>query len=336
VRSDDQGRVVSSSAWVPVSASGVDRASIVGAIHAMLTDSGVATLAPTDADTDSLWDIHRNGGNGGMNIEQDFRQEIYQAEKMAIIGQMAAGVAHEINNPVGYVYTNLNVLRAYADDVVQLLESLRDIEKLASAGTDIANIMQDLHKRIDVASLRDDLVNIVEESADGMIRVKEIIQALKDFSHNGDEKYVDYNLHLGIDTMLRIASNEIKYKAAVNKQYGDLPLVECIPLQINQIILNLLVNAAQAIEKKGEISIRTGVEGESLVWVEVEDNGPGIRAENIERLFQPFFTTKPAGKGTGLGLSLSRSIAEKHGGHLTVQSAEGRGACFRLVLPVCR
>ncbi len=330
---DEQGTVMTSSAALPLSDAGVDATALSEAIEGVLARSGVHVGG--DA-FEHMGRMGRNGGHASAGLEQDVGKEIYQAEKMAIIGQMAAGVAHEINNPVGYVYTNLNILRAYVDDVVQLLEVMKDVEKLAPSGTEIANLMKDLHRRIDMPSLQDDLVNIVQESADGMIRVKEIIQALKDFSHQGEEKYVDYDVHVGIETMLRIASNEIKYKASIRKDYGDLPLVECIPLQVNQIILNLLVNAAQAIEERGEIAIRTGTDGEAMVWVEIEDSGVGISAENIDKLFKPFFTTKPAGKGTGLGLSLSRSIAEQHGGDLSVTSVKGRGACFRLVLPIHR
>jgi signal transduction histidine kinase len=160
------------------------------------------------------------------------------------------------------------------------------------------------------------------------------VQNLKDFSHAGGVEEWQYaDLHQGLDSTLTIVNNEIKYKARVVKEYGDLPEVECLASQLNQVFMNLLVNAAHAIVEQGTIAIRTGHEGDE-VWVEVADTGQGIPAENLKKIFDPFFTTKPVGKGTGLGLSLSYTIIDKHHGRIEVKSEVGSGTAFRVWLPV--
>jgi signal transduction histidine kinase len=172
------------------------------------------------------------------------------------------------------------------------------------------------------------------ESREGITRVKKIVQNLKDFSHAGsDDDWQWSNLHQGLDSTLSIVWNEIKYKAEVKKEYGEIPDVECLPSQLNQVFMNLLVNAAHAIEDKGIITIRTGTQDDG-VWVEVSDSGNGIAPEHLNRIFEPFFTTKPVGKGTGLGLSVSYSIIQTHHGNINVASKVGEGTTFRIWLPV--
>jgi signal transduction histidine kinase len=177
----------------------------------------------------------------------------------------------------------------------------------------------------------------MSESRDGIQRVRKIVQDLKDFSRvDARQEWEWANLHAGIDSTLNIVNNEIKYKADVVKQYAVLPDVQCLPSELNQVFMNLLVNAAHAITAdRGTITVRTGCAGDEA-WVEVADNGCGIPPENLKRVFDPFFTTKPVGKGTGLGLSLSYGIVKKHGGRLEVESEPGRGTCFRMTLPVKR
>ena len=175
------------------------------------------------------------------------------------------------------------------------------------------------------------------ESQEGLNRVKKIVQDLKDFSHADEGSFDWADLHQGIESTLNIAANEIKYKADVIKAYGDIPQVECLPSQLNQVFMNLLVNAAQAMkgDPRGTITVRTGgSSGEEMVWVEIADNGSGIPKENLARIFDPFFTTKPLGQGTGLGLSLSYSIVQKHHGRIEVESEIGKGTTFRIHLPV--
>ena len=190
-----------------------------------------------------------------------------------------------------------------------------------------------------IASMRDSLARIlaspdlVRESMEGLKRVKDIVQSLKDFSHVGETDWQEADIHQGIDSTLNIVYNEIKYKATVQKEYGKLPLVKCVISQINQVVMNLLVNASHAIKEKGTITIRTGTEP-SGVFISVADSGGGIPPDILNRIFEPFFTTKPIGQGTGLGLSLSYGIIKKHNGRIEVQSEVGKGTCFTIHLPV--
>jgi len=265
---------------------------------------------------------------------QESHEQLLQSEKLASIGQLAAGVAHEINNPVGYVYSNLGTLQEYTDGLCQMLEGYENLESLVADDEPELQRLRDLKNRLDVDYLKDDVRNLVSESREGIARVKGIVQDLKDFSHVDEAEWQWADLHRGLDSTLNIVNNEIKYKAKVIREYGDLPLVECLASQLNQVFMNLLVNAAHAIEEQGTITIRTGMQGEHKVWVEISDTGSGISAENKKKIFDPFFTTKGVGKGTGLGLSLSYGIVHKHGGHIRVDSEIDKGTTFRISLPV--
>ena len=173
-----------------------------------------------------------------------------------------------------------------------------------------------------------------EDVEDGITRVKNIVQNLKDFSHvDASDEWHYADLHSGLDSTLNIVNNEIKYKAEVVKEYGDIPQVECLLSQLNQVFMNLLVNASHAIEEHGVITVRTGKTGEE-VWVEVADTGKGIAPDSLKKIFDPFFTTKPIGQGTGLGLSLSYGIIQKHHGRIDVQSVVDKGTTFRVWLPL--
>jgi len=265
---------------------------------------------------------------------EDAQNQLLQSEKMASIGQLAAGVAHEINNPIGFVYSNLNSLEKYLQDLLAVLGAYEHGESALQPAA-LAAILK-VKQRVDLEFLREDIAALMSESRDGITRVKKIVQDLKDFSHVGAaDEWQWADLHAGIDSTLNIVINEIKYKAQVVKEYATLPEVECLPSQLNQVIMNILVNGAHAIEGQGVITIRTGLEGRS-VWIEIADTGKGIPAENLKRVFDPFFTTKPVGKGTGLGLSLSYSIIQKHHGKIEVKSKVGAGTTFRVTLPVSR
>ncbi|WP_303290088.1 ATP-binding protein [Marinobacter sp. SS5-14b] len=270
--------------------------------------------APTNADQEAL----------NAKLEQANRQ-LLQSEKLAAIGQLAAGVAHEINNPVGYVYSNLQSLESYLTDLFRLTDAV-----------DSAKSLEDLRlikQNIDYDYLRDDLKDLLAESREGIERVKTIISAMKDFSYIEDEEFKLADLHRGIETTLNVVNNELKYKAEVIREFGELPEIECIMSQLNQVIMNLLVNAAHAIEEFGKITVRTR-HTNGNVEIEVEDTGKGISEEHLNRIFEPFFTTKPIGKGTGLGLSLSFNIVEKHNGKIEASSTPGQGTRFRITLPV--
>lgn len=259
-------------------------------------------------------------------------EQLQQSEKLASIGQLAAGVAHEINNPVGYISSNIATLARYIDDMFRLLDAYEQAEGELPAGQ-VRDQLQVLKTEVDLAYVRSDIRALLDESGEGVARVKKIVQDLKDFSRQEDAEWQLVDLHKGLESTLNIVHNEIKYKAEVVRQYGDLPLLECMPSQLNQVFMNLLVNAAHAIDEHGVIHVRTGVE-KDWVWAEVEDDGKGISAEHLNRIFEPFFTTKPVGKGTGLGLSISYGIVQKHGGRIDVESQLGKGSRFRVWLPV--
>lgn len=264
---------------------------------------------------------------------QEARDQLLQSEKMASIGQLAAGVAHEINNPIGYVNSNLGVLNSYVEQFLILLNAYAEADTLIAQQPELHNKISDLKNKCDLNYLKEDVLQLISESSEGIKRVKQIVQDLKDFSHVDEAKWDHADIHKGIDSTLNMVNSEIKYKANVVKEYGDLPPVECLSSQLNQVFMNLLVNAAQAIESKGTIYIRTGIQGEEA-WVEIADTGAGIPPENINRIFDPFFTTKPVGQGTGLGLSLCYGIVKKHQGKIEVESTIGQGTKFRIRLPV--
>ena len=257
--------------------------------------------------------------------------QLLQSEKMASIGQLAAGVAHEINNPVGFVNSNLGTLGKYITSMFKVIDAYAAAE--AKVGSNACPEVSQIKKAVDFPYLVEDIPSLLKESQDGLARVTRIVQDLKDFSHVDEANWQHANLEQGMDSTLNVVTNEIKYKAEVIKEYAGLPDVECMPSQLNQVFLNLLMNAAQAIDKKGVITVRTGISGEE-VWVEVEDTGKGIAPEHINRIFDPFFTTKPIGKGTGLGLSLSYGIVQKHHGRIEVNSEVGKGTKFRVWLPM--
>ncbi|MDK9726007.1 MAG: ATP-binding protein [Sterolibacteriaceae bacterium MAG5] len=258
--------------------------------------------------------------------------QLLQSEKMASIGQLAAGVAHEINNPVGYVYSNLGSLENYLRDFLAMLDAYEKAEPAMDAEARAA--VQALRRELDIDYLRQDVATLLSETREGVNRVRKIVQDLKDFSHAGSgEEWRWADLHAGLESTLNIVANELKYKTTVVREYGELPQIYCLPSQINQVFMNLLVNAAHAIETRGVVTVRTGTAGRE-VWVEVEDTGCGIPPDHLKRIFDPFFTTKPVGKGTGLGLAVSYSIVEKHRGRIEVRSEVGKGTAFRVWLPI--
>jgi two-component system, NtrC family, sensor kinase len=264
------------------------------------------------------------------------QDKLVQSEKLASIGQLAAGVAHEINNPIGFIFSNFGTLEKYLAQLFGMLAAYEAAEP-ALAGTPAAAQLLRLREEIELDYLKDDIPALMTESKDGIQRVRKIVQDLKDFSRvDARQEWEWVSLHTGIDSTLNIVNNEIKYKADVVKRYGELPDVECLPSELNQVFMNLLVNAAHAISaERGTITISTGTAGD-MAWVDIADNGCGIAPENLKRIFDPFFTTKPVGKGTGLGLSLSYGIVKKHGGRIEVNSEPGRGTAFRVSVPVKR
>jgi two-component system, NtrC family, sensor kinase len=264
---------------------------------------------------------------------KEVHAQLAQSEKMASIGQLAAGVAHEINNPVGYVNSNVTSLQSYLDGLFRLIDAYEAAEGGLTGDLLALADIRSLKQELDLGFLRQDVRSLMDECREGLSRVKEIVLDLKDFAHSGNSDFEAADLHKGLDSTLNIVHNELKYKADVVKEYGVLPAVECVPGQLNQVFMNLLVNAAHAIKERGTITVRTGTEGGDA-WVEVSDTGAGIPPENRARLFDPFFTTKPVGQGTGLGLSLAYGIVSRHGGRIDVDSEVGKGSTFRVTVPV--
>jgi signal transduction histidine kinase len=263
------------------------------------------------------------------------QEQLMQSEKLASIGQLAAGVAHEINNPIGYVFSNFETLGGYIERMLAMFAAYQEAEA-SIADAPVRDKLRALRDEIELSYLVEDIPYLMAESREGISRVRKIVQDLKDFSRvDANQDWQWANLHAGIDSTLNIVANEVKYKADVIKEYGDIPDIECQPSHINQVIMNIVVNGAQAMraDQRGVITIRTGSEG-SKVWIEIGDTGSGMPKEVMSRIFDPFFTTKPIGTGTGLGLSLSYGIIQKHNGQIEVSSEVGRGTTFRITLPV--
>lgn len=260
--------------------------------------------------------------------------QLIEAEKLASIGQLAAGVAHEINNPIGFVYSNVGALDKYVSNLFELLDAY-EASETAIADPAAQSSLRALRRDVDLEFLREDIPVLMNESKDGLARVRKIVQDLRDFSHVDETQEWQYaDLHKGLDATLNVAAAEIPAHADVVREYGALPEIECLPLQLNQVFMNLLRNAVQAMEGgRGTITIATGVAGERC-WIEFRDSGCGMTPEVLARAFEPFFTTKPVGKGAGLGLSQAYGIVQQHNGTITASSQPGSGTTIRIELPL--
>ena len=261
---------------------------------------------------------------------QRMQSALVQNEKMSAIGQLSAGVAHEINNPIAFVSSNLDILQDYVTDIHGYSEAIDQLLVTQDLSLEKNNSLRADFK---IDSIMQDILILVQESKEGINRVTRIIESLRDFSHVDRAEIQPADINEGLEKTLKLVWNEIKYRAEVEREYGDLPLVSCRIGQINQVFMNLLVNATQIIETDGLIRIKTTAD-EDNVYIYISDNGGGIPDEIQERIFQAFFTTKPVGSGTGLGLTISKSIIERHHGELTVESKEGIGTIFRVTLPI--
>ena len=264
---------------------------------------------------------------------EEAQNQLLQSEKMAAIGQLAAGVAHEINNPVGFIFSNLQTLQEYLQKMGKYIDLLGKIIDKVPQNT-LHAMKADYVQRNQLEMVLSDCPELVAESLEGADRVMAIVKSLKEFSHVDSTDWQEADITQGIESTLRILSNELKYKAEVVRHYApNLPHIYCQPMQLNQVFMNLLVNAAQAIETFGKIEVSVR-EVDNALEIKVQDSGSGIAPEHLKRIFEPFFTTKPVGKGTGLGLSLSYSIIHRHQGQIKVTSELGKGTCFALHLPL--
>ncbi|MFH1847271.1 MAG: ATP-binding protein [Candidatus Omnitrophota bacterium] len=266
------------------------------------------------------------------------QRKLVQSEKLASIGQLAAGIAHEINNPIGFINSNLSTFEKYMDSLFKLVRDL-DILKPAIEEKDIQKALQietqlnEFEKEIDVNYIFEDIENLIKESKEGIERIKKIVTELRTFSRKDEEIRVLADLNKVMDGVLNMVWSEMKYKGKLRKFYSDIPKIECNPQQVAQVFINMLINAVQAIKDKGDVSIRTYVKDKN-VKIEIEDTGCGIPKDAMEKIFDPFFTTKEIGEGTGLGLSISYDIVKRHNGDIEVMSEVGKGAKFIISFPV--
>lgn len=265
---------------------------------------------------------------------EDVHIQLLQSEKMASLGQLAAGVAHEINNPIAFVHSNLGVLETHLSDIFEVLGAYEAAISHSVSPQDLDALNQ-LKSDKELDYVKSDIPALLAESKDGVMRVKDIVQNLKDFSRVGDASWEWADIHHGLDSTLKILANQLKYKCTVVKHYEPgLPKIRCIAGQLNQVFINLLVNAANAIETRGDITITTQSLSPGTIRISISDTGCGIPSGYQVRIFDPFFTTKPVGQGTGLGLSIVYGIVSKHYGKIEVESTVGQGSTFVLTLPV--
>lgn len=273
---------------------------------------------------------------------ENAQSQVIQQEKMASIGQLAAGVAHEINNPIGFIISNLDSLRGYMgkiakffkvqEEAVGELARVCEEESVTEKAAGLFSEMKEAKRAFKIDYIIHDTEDLLDETLDGAGRVKNIVQGLKGFARMANESMLA-NINEGIESTMHIIWNELKYKATLIKDFGDIPLTKCNPGQLNQVFMNLLVNASQAIEVKGDIHVKTWAEEENI-FVSIGDTGSGIPPEALTKIFDPFYTTKEVGKGTGLGLSISYDIIKKHGGEIKVESEVGKGTIFTMRIPI--
>lgn len=266
------------------------------------------------------------------------KNQLVQQEKLASIGLLAAGVAHEINNPVGFVKSNLQTLEHYTESYTAVLNAYRaltlaiknekpdEIDALLSS-------LEDLLTATDLDHIAKDGVDCIKESLSGVERIEEIIVNLSDFARAEGDDRVQCDINELLENTIKLVWNEIKYKCEIERDFGDLPMLWGRPGQLRQVFVNIIVNAAQAIETKGVLQLRTRAD-EDNVLVDIIDDGPGMDEETLNKLFDPFYTTKDVGSGTGLGLYVSHGIVTNHLGTLSAKNNDADGACFTVTLPI--
>ncbi len=272
--------------------------------------------------------------NGALKSAQ---AQMLQREKMASIGLLAAGIAHEINNPIGFILSNLNSLNKYGCRIMEYVTAQSTAMESVLQGEercdDVISNLAKTRRRLKIDTIISDFFNVINESTEGAERVKKIVQNLKNFSHLDGSQWKLSDINAGLESTINIIWNELKYKADVVKEFGELPETLCNPGELNQVFMNILINATHAIETHGEIRITTGI-ADGFITIKISDNGGGISPEHITRIFEPFFTTKEVGKGTGLGLGIAYDIVKKHNGEIDVESKTGRGTTFTVKIPV--
>lgn len=261
-----------------------------------------------------------------------------QQEKMASIGQLASGMAHEINNPISFIISNMNTLQKYTDRITEFINAqstaLQELTKTELLHNDALERLSRLKKTMRPDFIMEDIPNIVIESLSGAYRIKNIVSDLKNFSLLDMPGRTPMDINKGLESAVNMLSNAIRKKVNLIKSYGDLPETYCDLRQLNQVFLNILQNAVQSIDGKGEIVIETRTDNDNI-FIYISDTGCGIPPENINRIFEPFFTTKDVGQGIGLGLSIAYDIVKKHNGDIMVESNAETGTRFTIRIPVC-
>ena len=263
--------------------------------------------------------------------------QLIQSAKMASLGQLVAGIAHELNNPISFVYSNIRRLEEYSDHITTFYNSCQALFDEITQGSypQLNNRLQALRyleKEREVDFLIEDLGDLVKETEEGADRVRKVVESLRNFSRAQEERQ-EVDIKEALETTLYLLRNQMKNRITTLKHYGHISKVECLPNQIKEVFLNILTNACQAIEGKGEITLKTAQKSGNVL-VLISDTGKGIPTENMDKIFEPFYTTKPAKEGTGLGLSIVRGIIENHGGKISVQSQVGKGTIFTVSLPL--
>lgn len=256
---------------------------------------------------------------------------LVQSAKMISLGQIVAGVAHELNNPVAFIFSNMHHLSGYIDKIKRVIAEYQTLKNIVPAERK-AEIEQ-IEKQLDISFIVNDMADLTQSCLDGANRTKEIVLGLRTFSRMDESSFRPSDIHEGLKSTLRLLSAELKNRITVHQELGEIPKVECALSQINQVFMNLISNSIQAIEGKGEIWLRTFQQGSNVI-IEIEDTGSGMTSEVVNQIFVPFFTTKKVGEGTGLGLSIAYGLIQKHHGKIEVESELGRGTVFRISLPI--
>jgi signal transduction histidine kinase len=265
---------------------------------------------------------------------EDLKQaqtQLVQSEKMASLGQLVAGIAHEINNPVNFISAGVDSLATNLEEIRQVIEIYHKVNE--SNVAEKLKEIEDLKQKVEYKEAIREINKLIESIKNGTIRTTEIVKGLRTFSRLDEDILKTADIHEGIDSTLILLRNKYKNRIEIVKNYGVLPQVECYPGQLNQVFMNILSNAVDAISEKGKITICTSIEG-NYVHISIKDSGHGIPESLKDKIFDPFFTTKGVGKGTGLGLSISQGIIEKHNGSIEVKSKPGEGTEFIIVIPV--
>lgn len=299
-----------------------EMASIIHKTHASLEEKIKERTAEISQKNEQL--------NSAMNELKEAQAMIVHGEKMRSLGELVAGITHEINNPVNFIYGNLTHLNNYSQDLMEIIDKYEEYQELLPEDKKLE--MQKLLEEKEYKYLKEDLPDLIKSCREGTVRTKNIVMDLKNFSRTEKMVINEIEINKELNTTLNILYNKYKNRITIHKEYGEVSTIDCYGGQINQVLMNIIDNAIFAIKETGDIYIRTKDDGKNII-VEIEDNGVGISEENLSKVFEPFFTTKGVGEGTGLGMSISYKIIETHGGKINIESELGKGTKFTITLP---